>query len=102
MVVSRSQMLAILSQEKLDGWEVMYTIPIQNLYTTIGLNRIGSANISSDGSIQVFIPGNASSSNTTVGSEDVFEIGLFRFDLPEPCVRCSYPYADPDRVDREV
>ncbi len=36
-------------------------------------------------------------------SEGYFEITLIKFlDEPDPCPRCSYPYPDPERIDREV
>lgn len=91
----------------LDGWEVVCILPgpqPQPQATLAPGNHFGGTNYVDPitGAILptvVFYP----------QYESNFEVQLIKF-LPEPiepepiepCVRCSYPYPNPDRLDREV
>lgn len=104
--MSRYEIEQKLTQYVADGWEVLYTIPC--LPVPVNIDFIASSTsdyvrINPDGSFNlhcIIVP-------QPPASDLGFDVGLIRFfdPLPEPekpCPRCSYPFPDPDRLDREA
>jgi hypothetical protein len=84
-----------------DGWELLYILPPLPKSTPPAYVSITSQNTTTyldigTGQFNYFIP----STNTTT-DEGYFDIGLIRYTEIESCPRCSHPYENPNRLDRE-
>lgn len=101
---TRFVIASMMQQEMREGWELMYIVPPPQMTPPISFQTNSPTNYSTIDpatgvrSEWITIP-------SMLSSEGQLEIGLIRFNEnpPEtPCPRCSYPFPDPDRIDRQV
>lgn len=100
---SRSELEARILEHVAEGWRVLFTVPIplppmpvQQLQPILATNQYINANSGAVFSFQV-------PASPPIQGAPMIEVCFYRKKWEQdPCPKCSYPYPDPERIDREV